>query len=198
MPAGSTCRQDGLAFPPCGVDDLPHRAAAARGGGVLEQRRHGRGGLVARARRPAGVPRSALGRLCRARRRRTNTPRACFRQYGLKTDRQRPVRGDVQAVSSDRLGTRTSRSLSAALRGEPTGQARGFRGDVVAVAKRRLKAGEKLDGEGGYTVWGKLVPATKSLADGALPIGLAHRVPPGTRRRARRRAALERRRGDPE
>jgi predicted homoserine dehydrogenase-like protein len=33
-----------------------------------------------------------------------------------------------------------------------------------------------LDGEGGYTVWGKLMPAAASLAAGALPIGLAHRV----------------------
>jgi len=66
--------------------------------------------------------------------------------------------------------------LSAALRGEPTGQPHGFRGDVVAVAKRALRADEMLDGEGGYTVWGKLVPAERSLADGALPIGLAHKV----------------------
>ena len=66
--------------------------------------------------------------------------------------------------------------LSAALRGEPTGQAHGWRGDVVAVAKRDLHAGETLDGEGGYTVWGKLVPAERSLAEGALPIGLAHKV----------------------
>src|SRR5438132_10093227 len=66
--------------------------------------------------------------------------------------------------------------LSAALRGEATGQPCGFRGDVVAVAKRALRSGEALDGEGGYTVWGKLVPAERSLAEGALPIGLAHRV----------------------
>jgi predicted homoserine dehydrogenase-like protein len=66
--------------------------------------------------------------------------------------------------------------LSAALRGEPTGQASGFRGDVAAVAKRNLRAGEMLDGEGGYTVWGKLVPAAASLKSGALPIGLAHRL----------------------
>jgi len=44
------------------------------------------------------------------------------------------------------------------------------------VAKRDLRAGEMLDGEGGYTVWGKLMPARKSLSAGALPIGLAHRV----------------------
>ena len=66
--------------------------------------------------------------------------------------------------------------LSAALRGEPTGQPYGFRGDVAAVAKRNLRAGEMLDGEGGYTVWGKLVPAAASLKAGALPIGLAHRL----------------------
>jgi predicted homoserine dehydrogenase-like protein len=66
--------------------------------------------------------------------------------------------------------------LSAALRKEPTGQPHGFRGDVVAVAKKNLRAGEMLDGEGGYTVWGRLMPAEASLKAGALPIGLAHRV----------------------
>jgi predicted homoserine dehydrogenase-like protein len=44
------------------------------------------------------------------------------------------------------------------------------------VAKRDLRAGEMLDGEGGYTVWGKLVQAAASLKAGALPIGLAHRL----------------------
>ena len=46
----------------------------------------------------------------------------------------------------------------------------------MAVAKRDLKVGEILDGEGGYTVWGKLVPAQRSLGLGGLPIGLAHRM----------------------
>ncbi len=66
--------------------------------------------------------------------------------------------------------------LSAALRGEPTGQSREFRGDAVAVAKRDLAPGDMLDGEGGYTVWGKCLPAARSCALGALPIGLAHGV----------------------
>ena len=55
-------------------------------------------------------------------------------------------------------------------------RAAGWRGDVVAVAKRDLQAGEMLDGEGGYTVYGKLIPAARSLALDALPIGLAHGV----------------------
>ena len=66
--------------------------------------------------------------------------------------------------------------------GEPTGAATGFRSDVAAVAKRDLAAGEVLDGEGGYTVWGKQLPAARSLELGALPLGLAHGV---TLRRAR-------------
>jgi predicted homoserine dehydrogenase-like protein len=60
------------------------------------------------------------------------------------------------------------------LRGEPTGCATGFRADAVASAKRALNAGELLDGEGGYTVVGRLMPAADSLAQGCLPLGLAH------------------------
>ena len=59
-------------------------------------------------------------------------------------------------------------------RGEPTGQTRTWAGDVVATAKRDLKAGETLDGEGGYTVYGRLLPAEKSMEIEGLPIGLAH------------------------
>lgn len=59
-------------------------------------------------------------------------------------------------------------------RGEPTGQCKTFSGDVVATAKRDLKAGEKLDGEGGFMAYGKLMPAEDSLAIEGLPIGLAH------------------------
>ncbi|MCW3476778.1 NAD(P)H-dependent oxidoreductase [Limobrevibacterium gyesilva] len=65
---------------------------------------------------------------------------------------------------------------SIALRGEPTGAPNGFRADVVATAKRPLAAGEVLDGEGGYCVWGRQMPADRSLALGCLPLGLAHRV----------------------
>jgi predicted homoserine dehydrogenase-like protein len=102
--------------------------------------------------------------------------RTCFKEYGLKTD----ASGWYAAMYKPYhlIGLELGVSvLSAALRGEPTGQPRGWRGDVIAIAKRGLRAGEVLDGEGGYTVWGKLVPAERSLREGALPIGLAHNVP---------------------
>ena len=66
---------------------------------------------------------------------------------------------------------------SAALRGEPTGSPTGFRSDVIACAKRPLKKGEMLDGEGGYMVWGRQSPAIDSLEFGGLPLGLASGVP---------------------
>ena len=59
---------------------------------------------------------------------------------------------------------------NAVLRGIPTGSPIGFFGDVVATAKKDLKAGEFLDGEGGYTVWGQLVSAKHSVTTGALPV----------------------------
>jgi predicted homoserine dehydrogenase-like protein len=54
--------------------------------------------------------------------------------------------------------------------------AQGWNADVVATAKRDLQPGEMLDGEGGYTVWGKLLPAATSRKLGGLPLGLAHDV----------------------
>ena len=92
---------------------------------------------------------------------------ACFKQYGLPTD----ASGRYAAMYKPfhLIGLELSISvLNVALRGEPTGSCRGFRGDAVAVAKRALKAGEMLDGEGGYTVYAKLIPAERSLKLGAL------------------------------
>ena len=65
---------------------------------------------------------------------------------------------------------------SIGVRGEATGAPTGFRADVVATAKRHLSAGEMLDGEGGYCVWGKQMPAADSLMRKCLPLGLAANV----------------------
>jgi predicted homoserine dehydrogenase-like protein len=105
----------------------------------------------------------------------TEYARRCFSEYGLVTD----TSGWYGALyrPCHLIGLELGISVaSVALRGEPTGCPSGFRGDAVAVAKRNLTAGEILDGEGGYTVWGKLMPARDSLLAGALPIGLAHGV----------------------
>ena len=101
--------------------------------------------------------------------------KACFKQYGLLTDPSGWYASMWRPFHM--IGLETSISiLSAVLRGEATGCSKEFRGDAVATAKRDLKPGEMLDGEGGYAVWANAIPATKSMAVGALPIGLAHNV----------------------
>ncbi|MSP05739.1 MAG: flagellar biosynthesis protein FlgA [Acetobacteraceae bacterium] len=100
----------------------------------------------------------------------------CFKEYGVVTDPSGRFSALYRPFHLIGLELNVS-ILSAALRGEATGAATGFRGDVVATAKRDLQAGETLDGEGGACVWGKLMPAARSLTIGGLPIGLANRVP---------------------
>ena len=105
----------------------------------------------------------------------TEYARRCFREYNMLPDES----GRYAALyrPTHMIGMELGVSIaSAALRREPTGSPIGWHADVVACAKRDLKAGEMLDGEGGATVWGKQQPAEKSLAMGGLPLGLAHEV----------------------
>ena len=101
--------------------------------------------------------------------------RRCFAEYGLATDDT----GEFASMYKPYhlIGLELGYSVAtAALYNEPIGCARGFNADVAATAKRDLAAGETLDGEGGYTVYGRLMPAADSIGRGALPLGLAHGV----------------------
>ena len=100
---------------------------------------------------------------------------SCFAQYGLSPSQAGGFAAHYKPFHLIGLELGIS-VLSAVLRGEPTGCPSRFEGDVVAVAKRDLRRGEVLDGEGGTTVWGRLMTAAGSVASNGLPIGLAHGV----------------------
>ena len=163
---------DGLKFPPCGVDDLPQIFRPVSEGGILTQK----GTVevtssVERDGRP--VFRDLRWGVYVVFEAPSQYVIDCFSQYGLKTDSS----GKYAAMYKPYhlIGLELGISVaSIAVRGEATGATGEWRGDVVATAKRALKAGEKLDGEGGFTVYGKLMTAADSLKQGALPIGLAH------------------------
>ncbi|HVV63083.1 MAG TPA: Gfo/Idh/MocA family oxidoreductase [Pseudolabrys sp.] len=105
----------------------------------------------------------------------TEYARRCFKEYAMLPDKGGKYAALYRPIHM--IGLELGISVaSAALRGEPTGAPTGFRSDVVATAKRALKAGEMLDGEGGFCVWGKQTPAEVSLRDELLPLGLAHDV----------------------
>ncbi|MEK9671408.1 MAG: Gfo/Idh/MocA family oxidoreductase [Rhodospirillaceae bacterium] len=165
---------NGLNFPAAGMDDLAHVLRPTADGGMLE--RKGQVEVVTSIERDGRpVARDLRWGVYVVIEAPNDYAAACFRQYGMNTD----ATGRYSAMYKPfhLIGLELNISiLSAALLNKPTGATLGFRGDVVATAKRPLKAGEKLDGEGGFTVWGKLLPAEKSLQIGGLPIGLAHNV----------------------
>ena len=105
----------------------------------------------------------------------TDYARRCFSEYAMLPDKSGHYAALYRPIHM--IGLELGVSVaSAALRREPTGAPTGFRSDVAATAKRDLKAGEVLDGEGGFCVWGKQTPAELSLKRGLLPLGLAQNV----------------------
>ena len=166
---------DGLLFPPAGVHHLAHVLRPREVGGVLE-----RSGIteVVTSMEPDGRPvaddlRWGVYVVLEAP---NHYAAACFKQYGMAPD----TTGRYAAMYRPFhiIGLELNMSiLLAALEGRATGVARAFNGDAVACAKRDLTAAETLDGEGGECVWGKLIPAERSVREGALPIGLAQDVP---------------------
>lgn len=162
---------DGLLFPACDVDDLPTILRPRSDGGTLPER-----GVVevisSLTRDGDNVPRDLRWGVYAVFAAPDDYVKRCFNEYGLNTDST----GSFAAMYKPYhlIGLELGISVaSVALRGEPTGAPDAWRADVAATAKRDIAAGEVLDGEGGHTVWGKLIPATQSLARGALPLGLA-------------------------
>ena len=167
--------EHGLGFPPCGVDDLPALLKPVHDGGILP--RKGMVEVVSSIERDGRpVFRDLRWGVYAVFHAPSQYVRDCFLQYGLKTD----VSGWYAAMYKPYhlIGLELGFSVaSVALRKEATGATGAFVGDVVACAKRDLSVGEVLDGEGGFTVYGKLMPAAESLSKNALPIGLAHKLP---------------------
>jgi len=165
---------EGLRFPPCEPARLPQMLKPANAGGILDHA--GMVEVVSSVARDG----SELGSDLRwgvyvVFEAPSDYVARCFSEYGFIRDRS----GRYAAMyrPTHLIGLELGISVaSTALRGEPTGCARAFHGDTVAIAKRNLAPGETLDGEGGYTVWGRLMPAASSLREGALPIGLASAV----------------------
>jgi predicted homoserine dehydrogenase-like protein len=164
----------GLSFPAVGVDDLARVLKPKEDGGILSHR--GQVEVISsleRDTRPVfrdlrwGVYVTfAAG---------SEYVERCFKEYGLVTDPSGKYSSMYKPFHL--IGLELGISVaSIGVRGEATGAPSYWRGDVVATAKRDLAAGETLDGEGGFTVYGKLLPADESLRLGGLPLGLAHGV----------------------
>jgi len=165
---------NGLLYPPASVEDIPYVTRPISEGGVLERK-----GMVevissleTDGRKIPYDIRMGVWVTVEAE---TDYIKNCFEEYNAHTDPS--GRYFTLYKRWHLIGLEVGVSVaSVALRNEPTGVATGWNADVVATAKRDLKPGDMLDGEGGYTVWGKLLPAATSLRMGGVPLGLAHGV----------------------
>jgi predicted homoserine dehydrogenase-like protein len=169
---GLAAPPDGLCYPPAAIDDIPRVCRPIAEGGVLHQK--GQVEVISSLERDGreiaydirfGVFVVFEGD--------TEYLRNCFKEYMVRTDPS----GRYACLYKrwHLIGLEVGVSVaSVGLRGEATGVAIGFNADAVATAKRDLKAGEVLDGEGGHTVLGKLLPASTSIGMGALPLSLAN------------------------
>jgi len=171
---GLTPAPEGLQFPPCGVDDLARVLRPRQDGGQLHHA--GQVEVISSLERDGRpVFRDLRWGVYVTFRADSPYVERCFKEYGLVTD-------DTGRYSSmykpfHLIGLELGISVaSAALRKEPTGAPRAFLADAVATAKRDLAAGETLDGEGGFRVYGRLMTASDSVRLCGLPIGLAHHV----------------------
>jgi len=171
---GLSVPSNGLLYPPASVEDIPFVTRPISEGGVLEKK-----GMVevissleANGRKIPYDIRMGVWVTVEAE---TDYIKNCFEEYNAHTDPS--GRYFTLYKRWHLIGLEVGMSVaSVALRKEATGVAHCWNADVVATAKRDLKPGELLDGEGGYTVWGKLLPASKSVAIGGLPLGLAHDI----------------------
>ncbi len=171
---GLTVPSDGLLYPPGSIADIPSITRPRNEGGVLEKK-----GMVEviSSLQPDGTPidydiRMGVWVTVEAE---TEYIQNCFEEYNAHTDPS----GKYFTLYKrwHLIGLEVGMSVaSVALRQEATGVAQNWVADVASTAKRDLHPGDTLDGEGGYTVWGKLLPASTSLKKGAVPLGLAHQV----------------------
>ena len=171
---GLAVPSDGLLYPPASIEDIPFVTRPRSEGGVLEHK-----GMVevisCLEKDGRSIPYDIRMGVWVTVEGDTDYIRHCFEEYNAHTDPS--GRYFTLYKRWHLIGLEVGLSVaSVALRNEATGVASCWNADVVATAKRDLKPGDTLDGEGGYTVWGKLLPAQKSLAIGGLPLGLAHNV----------------------
>ncbi len=179
---GLAVPSNGLLYPPASVEDIPFVTRPISEGGVLEKK--GMVEVISSLEKDGRkIPYDIRMGVWVTVEAETDYIKNCFEEYNAHTDPS--GRYFTLYKRWHLIGLEVGMSVaSVALRKEPTGVATAWNADVVATAKRDLKAGELLDGEGGYTVWGKLLPAVTSrkiggLHDrqkGGLPLGLAHDV----------------------
>ena len=168
--ANLKCPSNGLTFPPVGVYDIAKKMIPKNDGGLIEF--DGQVEVISSIDDDKNeIPNDLRWGVYIVIKAQNEYVKNCFKDYGMVTD----ISGNYSAIwrPYHYIGLELAQSIySIALDSRATGFTKNYNADVASYAKKNLRAGEKLDGEGGFCARGKLITSQKSKQENILPLGL--------------------------
>ncbi len=167
---GLKCPENGLTFPPIGVYDIAKKLIPKSEGGIIDH--SGQVEVISSIDlNKIEIPNDLRWGVYIVIKAQNEYVKNCFKDYGMVTDSS----GSYSAIwrPYHYIGLELAQSIySIVLDNKATGYTKNFNAEIASVAKKDLKAGEKLDGEGGYCARGRLISSKRSKAEKILPMGL--------------------------
>ena len=164
------CPSDGLTFPPVGVYDIAKKMIPKKNGGLIDN--EGQVEVISSIDlQKKDIENDLRWGVYIVLKAKNEYVKNCFKDYGMVTDSS----GNYSAIwrPYHYIGLELAQSIySIALDKRATGFTKNYNAEVASIAKKNLKKGEKLDGEGGFCARGKLINSEKSKKDKILPLGL--------------------------
>ena len=164
------CPTNGLTFPPVGVYDIAKKLIPKSDGGLIDY--EGQVEVISSIDlEKKTIPNDLRWGVYIVIKAQNKYVKNCFKDYGMATD----ASGNYSAIwrPYHYIGLELAQSIySIALDKKATGFTKNYNADVASCAKKDLKVGEKLDGEGGFCARGKLITSKKSKEEKILPLGL--------------------------
>jgi homoserine dehydrogenase len=168
--ANLKCPSNGLTFPPIGVYDIAKKLIPRQEGGLIDF--DGQVEVISSIDLDENdIPNDLRWGVYIVIKAKNEYVKNCFKDYGMITDSS----GNYSAIwrPYHYIGLELAQSIySIALDNRATGFTKNYNADVASYAKKDLKTGDKLDGEGGFCARGKLITSQKSKDEKILPLGL--------------------------
>ena len=169
--SGLKCPKNGLTFPSIGVYDIAKKLIPKSLGGLIDY--DGQVEVISSIdNNKKDIPNDLRWGVYIVIKGQNEYVKNCFRDYGMVTDSS----GSFSAIwrPYHYIGLELAQSIySIALEKKPTGSTLFYNAEVTSYAKKDLKVGEKLDGEGGFCARGKLITSSSSKEQKILPLGLS-------------------------
>jgi predicted homoserine dehydrogenase-like protein len=168
--ANLKCPSNGLTFPPIGVYDIAKKLIPKQEGGLIDF--DGQVEVISSIDlNKNDIPNDLRWGVYIVIKAKNEYVKNCFKDYGMVTDSS----GNYSAIwrPYHYIGLELAQSIySIAIDNRATGFTKNYNADVASYAKKDLKIGDKLDGEGGFCARGKLITSQKSKDEKILPLGL--------------------------